>query len=184
MRRPAASSAATAASAALALALALALATGCDAPRDPSASSRNAPRRTVTPTEVDFASSPPAIRVDYSLTRVPAEIRPGSVGDVRLTVRNRGTQVWSSTGASALEFGYHWADPDRRGNWDSIIWDDGHRGHLTRSVGPEETDTITIPVRAPAAPGPAYRLVIAPILEGPNGGWKTDAPYVATVRVP
>jgi hypothetical protein len=168
---------------AAAFVVALALVPACDVPRGPSAASRSLPRRTVTPLEVDFASSPTEIRVDYSRVRVPAEIRAGSVGQVRLTVRNRSTQLWNSSGPSALEFGYHWADPDRRGDWDSIIWDDGHRGRLTRIVRPEETGTVTIPVLAPAVPGPAYRLVIAPVLEGPNGGWKTDAPYVTTVCV-
>ncbi|HEU5250294.1 MAG TPA: hypothetical protein VFW15_09950, partial [Thermoanaerobaculia bacterium] len=82
-----------------------------------------------------------------------------------------------------LRFGYHWANPTLRSDWQSLVWDDGMRAMLPADVPPGGTASLTLRVKAPAKPHADYKLVIAPLLEGTQGGWTTTTPHVANVAV-
>jgi 4-amino-4-deoxy-L-arabinose transferase-like glycosyltransferase len=127
------------------------------------------------------ADAPPSFRLQA--LSVPAQTRAGETFRVRFVAQNTGAIAWPSSGATAIRFGYHWSDPDRTGRWDSVVWDDGHRANLTSTVAPGQSLQISMDVAAPAAPGPTYRLVIAPYVEGPSGGWINRDHLLATVAV-
>ena len=122
------------------------------------------------------------IRVEYRPLDIPTAMAAGSEVSIRFEVRNTGSTTWPAHGTPPFRFGYHWADPEGRGNWDSVVWDDGHRGDLTVDVPPGKAVTITLPVRALPKKAKGCKLVIAPLFES-SGGWSVDFPYVATVDI-
>jgi len=131
----------------------------------------------------EYETRPENIRVEYRSIEMPSEFPAGKVVEVKFEVRNAGARSWAASGDLPLRFGYHWSDPERTGNWDSIIWDDGNRGHLRADLAPAGEAAVTLPVKAPAKPNRGYKLIIAPLLEGSGPGWTTEVPYVATVDV-
>lgn len=122
------------------------------------------------------------IRVEYRPVDVPTAMAAGSEVTVRFEAKNTGSATWPAHGTPPFRFGYHWADPEGRGNWDSVVWDDGNRGDLTVDVPPGAVATITLPVKALPKTTKGSKLIIAPLFET-TGGWSADAPYVVTVDI-
>lgn len=141
------------------------------------------PAPTAVAAEAGYATEVGDIRVQYESGSLPGQMAPKATVDIEINVKNVGTKTLSSKARLPVVFGYHWSDPDRRHDWQAVIWDDGQRGYLPRDLAPGETATIRMKVKAPGLPGPSYRLIVAPLLEGPGGGWTTDTPDVVTVAV-
>ncbi len=147
-----------------------------------------------TPGEPTNSSAPAApyvsraseIRVAYRPISIPDSLKPATEAAVQFEARNTGSGAWPSKGPLVLRFGYHWADPKGTGSWNSIVWDDGHRGEITSDVPPDGKATIHLSVRALDRSCGACKLIIAPLLQGSaRVDWSTDTPsaYVATVDV-
>jgi hypothetical protein len=122
------------------------------------------------------------IRVEYRPVEVPNVMPAGSRVVVRFEATNTGSTTWPAHGTPPFRFGYHWADPEGRGTWDSVVWDDGSRGDLTAEVPPGGKVTITLPVKAPPGKTKHGKLIIVPLFET-NGGWSVKVPYVATIDI-
>ena len=126
------------------------------------------------------------VRVAYRPIRIPHTLKPGAEAAIQFEARNIGNGGWPSKGSLVLRFGYHWADPEGTGSWNSIVWDDSHRGEITSDVPPDGKAIINLSVRAPDRSCADCKLIIAPLLEGSAGvEWSTYTPsaYVATVDV-
>jgi hypothetical protein len=122
------------------------------------------------------------IRVEYRPIEIPTAMAAGSEMTIQFEAKNKGTTTWPSHGTPPLRFGYHWSDPEGRGNWNAVVWDDGNRGDLNLDVPPGGSAIISMRVKALPTPAKACKLILAPLLET-TGGWSLDAPYVATVDI-
>jgi hypothetical protein len=145
----------------------------------PDAGSLAAPA--VTPVYVRDLSR---IQAQYADPQIPARMQRGSEVEIRFVATNAGDETWPSQGDLPVRFGYHWANPSLRGgDWQSIIWDDGHRALLPSDVAPKASVPLTLKVQVPHVPSEGYKLIVAPLLEGPAGGWTTTVPLVTTIEV-
>ncbi len=139
-----------------------------------------------SPSAAPYVSRASEIRVAYRPISIPDSLKPASEAAVQFEARNTGTGTWPSKGPLVLRFGYHWADPKGTGSWNSIVWDDGHRGEIISDVPRDGKATIHLSVRALDRSCAGCKLIIAPLLQGSTGvDWSTDTPsaYVATVDV-
>jgi len=139
-----------------------------------------------SPSAARYVGRASEIRVAYRPGRVPASLNRATEATVEFEARNSGTGTWPSKGPVVLRFGYHWADPEGTGSWNSIVWDDGRRGEIASDVPPGAKDVVRLSVRALGRGCAKCKLVIAPLLQGSAGvEWSTDASaaYVATVDV-
>jgi len=78
---------------------------------------------------------------------VPAQMAPGSSVQVSMTLRNTGSNVWSSAGASPVRFVLRWIDAQNhtRYRWE-IKW-------LKGTVKPGESTVLNFELAAPPRPG-------------------------------
>jgi len=149
--------------------------------KESAAPDARSPAPAVTPVYVRDLSR---IQPQYVESQIPARMQRGSEVEIRLVVTNAGDETWPSRGDLPVRFGYHWANPSLRGgDWQSIIWDDGHRAVLPADVAPKASVPLTLKVQAPSVPSEGYKLVVAPLLEGAAGGWTTTVPLVTTIEV-
>lgn len=163
----------------LAVMAVLLLAAACSRKESASGASEAGPARA---TNVPYLTRVEEIRVEYRPLDIPATMAAGSEVTVRFEAKNTGNTTWPAHGTPPFRFGYHWADPEGTGSWDSVVWDDGNRGDLTVDVPPGGVATITLPVRALPKRAKGSKLIIAPLFER-SGGWSVDVPYVATVDI-
>jgi len=79
-----------------------------------------------------------------SQTNVPAFLQPGGTATVSITMKNTGTNVWSTVG------GYKLCSQNPQSN---TTWTGSSSVELTRDVAPNEEYTFTFDITAPSTPG-------------------------------
>ncbi len=128
-----------------------------------------------------FESDVKAVKIEWGPLEQPVRLAAGIVTLVPVSVTNAGEKTLAAAGATGVSIGYHWADPDHRGgDWSSIVWDDGNRGRLPRSLLAGQTVRVFVPVKPPVLPNTGYRLILVPFIEGQGFG---DGPLVVTADV-
>jgi hypothetical protein len=95
----------------------------------------------------------------YSFEAAP-KLCPGSLGVVKVTLRNTGTRVWTSGGTFPFLLAYHWHDGSK-----IVVWD-GERTALPRDVRPGETVRLDATIKAPAKWAASYDLYWDLVQEG------------------
>jgi hypothetical protein len=116
----------------------------------------------------------------------PVRFQAGRLNRVRLKIRNDGVRALPS-GKIRIGLGYHWSDPDRTGNWQAVVWDDGHNVLLPENLSSRATFDLEFYILAPDNPGKKWCLVLSPFLQqGPNKTWArtNDMLYFVTVAAP
>jgi SAM-dependent methyltransferase len=108
-----------------------------------------------------------ACDVRYQAYDGPVEATAGTAFRARIDLRNAGWDTWSSEGAHPVHASYHWLTP--RG--ETVVFD-GLRSKLPSTIGPGDSCSLLITVRAPAAPG-RYLLAIDLAREGVT--WFSEA---------
>lgn len=130
------------------------------------------------------ATDPALVHAEFLEVTVPPTVRAGSDFEIAFRVRNAGTETWSARSETPLRFGYHWADPTGRGNWESVVWDDGTRAPLPADVPPGGEARLRLKVHALPGASPGCKLVVAPVVDGlAKSGWHTEHVHVATVDI-
>lgn len=133
--------------------------------------------------EAAFETDPGEVVASYAVIKPLKEMALDATAVVEVEVRNVGRRAWPAEGPTPVRFGYHWADPDRRKTWQSVVWDDGSRTGIDKDVKPGEAVRLRIRVKAPPERGPSWRLVIAPRIEGIANGWVVKELLTFAVRV-
>lgn len=129
-------------------------------------------------------TDPLLIRPVYVDVEAPESVGAGQSFEVAFGVRNNGTQTWPAHTKAPLRFGYHWADPEGQGNWNSVVWDDGTRASLTADVPPGGSARLTMTVKALPKASPGCKLIVAPVIDGlAKSGWHTEHVHVTTVDI-
>jgi len=130
-----------------------------------------------------IAKVPGDIKIEYQPLDIPSAMKAGTEVPVRFVGRNVGSTTWSGHGDAPFRFGYHWSDPDDKGDWTAIVWDDGQRGTISEDVPPAGRAEISMKVRAPNTPTPSAKLIITTLFE--PGRWTTDeaSPLIVTVEI-
>lgn len=111
------------------------------------------------------------IRLTVLEKRLPAAWGVGQPARVTLRLRNdSGVKLPGAT--EKLGLGYHWSDPVRTGNWNSVVWDDGHFGAIDANIAPGQEFTVTFDVVGPPSAGEQWHLTLAPFrLAGEAKSW-------------
>lgn len=130
-----------------------------------------------------FATTASQIHATIEAVDIPTVMMVGATTNITFRVKNMGPEAWAAGPGknAAVRFGYHWADPGTKGNWDSVVWDDSNRGDLSADVPPQGTATVTMKVKALPQPSENCKLVIEPMIE--LVGWQTAGPFVATISI-
>jgi hypothetical protein len=134
-----------------------------------------------SPQSAAYVTASEQIKVTYRLLEGPKSMPIGTEATFRFEATNAGSGTWPAGGSRPLKFGYHWSDPVHTGSWNSIVWDDLHRAVLAVDTPPGAMATFTLKVKTPAKAGNGFKLIIAPLLEGPGGGWTMNTPLVLDV---
>jgi hypothetical protein len=134
-----------------------------------------------SPQSAAYVTASDQIKLTYRLLEGPKSMPAGTEATFRFEVTNAGSGTWPAAGSLPLKFGYHWSDPLHTGSWNSIVWDDSSRALLAADTPPGAMATLRLKVKAPAKAGNGFKLIIAPLLEGPGGGWTTNTPLVLDV---
>ncbi len=85
----------------------------------------------------------------------------GSLNVVEVAITNQGRLSWSSDAQPPFYVSYHWLDEDMR----RVVMYDGLRTRLPRTLAPNDTIRVRLPVRAPRRTG-RYRLGWDVVQEG------------------
>ena len=103
----------------------------------------------------------------------------GATVNIPVTLTNTGTATWSPAGANPVALAYHLYDSQGR----LLVWD-GARASIGSTMGPGQARTMTLAVRAPAAPG---EVTIAVDLVREGVAWFSSMgslPATVALRIP
>jgi SAM-dependent methyltransferase len=117
-----------------------------------------------------------AYDVRYTRTGGPSAVQAGGEFRVTVEIENRGWDTWRSEGAAPVHVSSHWLTA--AGEMAEL---DGLRTDLPAPLGPGESATIALAVRAPSTPG-RYLLAIDLVKEGVTWFSDAGAPW-RTIRV-
>ena len=98
-----------------------------------------------------IVSEQPPLRAVFLKHDTPGNLDPGATVDVKLTLRNSGSQTWPANGQGAVSVGYRWLTPDGKpvgGGWKDI------KTPLTENVAFADTTTIAAKLNVPTLQGP------------------------------
>lgn len=97
--------------------------------------------------------------VDFLGHSVPDSMVSNSFYSIKIDLKNKGAESWSSDGEEPVRLSYHWLKEG-----DLVLWD-GYRTELPSRVLPGEKLEILVNVKTPSEPG-RHSLVIDPVKEG------------------
>ncbi|MCK4376986.1 MAG: hypothetical protein KAV97_02070 [Actinomycetia bacterium] len=93
---------------------------------------------------------------------IPTFLCAGEVNLIKITLKNKSSFTWPSSGKSPVRVGYHWFP---KGNQPEPSWDDGGRTLIPEDVAPDESVEVIVKVKAPENIG-WYILQIEALQEG------------------
>ncbi len=93
---------------------------------------------------------------------IPTFLCAGEVNLIKITLKNKSSFTWPSSGKFPVRVGYHWFP---KGNQPEPSWDDGGRTLIPEDVAPDESVEVIVKVKAPENIG-WYILQIEALQEG------------------
>jgi hypothetical protein len=97
-----------------------------------------------------IVSEQPPLRAVFLSHDTPGNLDPGATLDVKLTIRNSGSQTWPATGQGAVSVGYRWFTPE--GKLVEFGWKD-IKTPLAESVAFADSTTVVAKLNVPTNHG-------------------------------
>ncbi|MDQ2953195.1 MAG: SpoIID/LytB domain-containing protein [Chloroflexota bacterium] len=124
---------------------------------------RSAPiARGVAPS-LPLTDSVATVRRSATYNAGPETVGPGALTSLAVTMRNLGDDTWTADGATPVRLSYHLYDSSG-----ALVEWNGLRSELPQTIGPGQTQTVTMQV---AAPGLTGTYTIRPDLIREGVGW-------------